>query len=155
MSSEEEKELLKELRDYITIQSESSEKKQKREFWDNLSAKFNVIAGAFYMLTTIFIFTYITEDSRWRGEIDNILKTDSTIASLRLKREIRNQLGSHVSIPAYFEMEKARGEIVANLFVDFGKIIGLRPEDMEYFRRKAERELGRSLKTGTTRGGNR
>lgn len=151
MTAKEEKILLKELQEYIRKQNEDSDKKKKQEFWHNFSSKVNVITAAFYMLTTIFIFTYITDNSQWRGKVDNILKTDSTIAALRLRQEIRNQLGAHLSLNSYFEIESARSEAVSQVFVDFGRILGIKEEELEYFKKESIRKMNSGLRVGTSR----
>jgi len=153
-----EKELLEKLGDFVDNQNKRLEEKAKADSWQNFATKFNVIAGAFYMLTTIFFFTHMIEISSWKAKVEKTLSMDSTVAALmrrvdseKLRSEIRDQLGGHLSIASYFAIESERSEVVAQVFIDFGRILGIKEEELEYFKRESVKKLNRGIKLGVTR----
>lgn len=52
----------------------------------------------------------------------------------------------------YAGVEGEKSEIVGELFIEFGKIIGIKEEELDPFRVKAVKKLNRGVKLGTTRG---
>lgn len=52
----------------------------------------------------------------------------------------------------YCAVENGQSNNIADLFVDFGKMINLKDEDLELFRTTSVRKLKQSIKIGTVRG---
>ena len=57
-----------------------------------------------------------------------------------------------ISFASYVAIESVRSEVVAELFCDFGRLVGIKEDELEPFRISSKRKLDRSLRAGTTRG---
>ena len=155
----EDKELSKQISDLISYQKNRDVKESKAEALRDFAAKFNVIAGAFYMLTTIFFFTHMMETNEWKANVNKTLQLDSTVSALirkaeseQLKNEIRNQLDGYISLPCYFEIEGQRAETVVSLVIELGRKVNVREEELEILRTTYISKLNGEIRLGTIRG---
>ena len=93
--------------------------------------------GAFVPIMTYVMFNMLID---FRAELTHLEDTKANKINV-------------ITTPTYIAIERARSEIVAEIFYDFGKMLNVKEEELEPFRLLAIKKMNRSIKTGTTRGG--
>jgi len=101
----------------------------------------------------LYFITFMNATGRELEGIKSILATKDNIVKLRT--ELRNEIGAYLPMTAYIEIENQRSYTVAELFCIFGeKYIHVKEEELEKFRTSAIFKLNNQTKLGTTRGQN-
>lgn len=122
-----------------------------------LSLMKGFVAGC--SLVMVLIITFMIDTRSDMATIKAVLATKDNITTLREEirkgdERLHNEMGVYISLASYIAIEYQRGITVADLFLDFGRIVNIREEELEKFRTSAMFKLNNNVKLGTTRGSN-